>query len=93
MEGILVADMELFNKRKDISWYEIAVYDSEFNEVKYAVPGGGIQNVPYLQRKKIEVYIRKDDVKRVTYICSRSKVITKESKGTFISSRICSKIK
>jgi len=33
VEGILKVRMELFNTRKDVKYYEILVYDNEFNPV------------------------------------------------------------
>jgi len=93
IDGIMVTTMDLFNKREDISWYEIGVYDKDFNLIKHSVQGGKVQYVPPLQRKSVDVYIRSKDMDKATYICSKSKIISESEKATVVASRICSKIK
>lgn len=90
--GILVANMELFNSRKDIEYYEIGVFDKDFIAIPFATEAR-IINLPYLGRKKIDVFIRDKDRYKAVYVCSKSKLIAKGSAITSISSRICSKIK
>ena len=93
IDGIVTTQMKLLNKRKDINWYEVSVLDDEFNPVPFQVSGGKIQKVSHLQRKFIDVYVRESDLSIATYICSRSKSITDTERGTFIASRICSKLR
>jgi hypothetical protein len=93
VEGILVAKMELFNSRQDINYYQVSVWDEEWKEIPFSLGGSSIIHVDHLQRKTVEVYIREKDRNKVTYICSRSKTLTNEDNGTFLSSRICSKVK
>lgn len=84
--------MFLFNARNDVSYYEISVWDADWNKVSFAAEMR-VFPIDYLGRKNITVYIREADKDRVTYICSQSKSISDgESKST-ISSKICSKIK
>jgi hypothetical protein len=66
MDNVYVTTMEMFNKRKDVEYYEIGVFD---------------------------IYIRKSDVGRAEYICSKSKLRKDDSVRTAISSKICSRIK
>jgi hypothetical protein len=49
--------------------------------------------VNYLQTKPINVYIKQEDLKRVTYICTESKHKREGVRNTVISSQICSKVK
>lgn len=84
--------MELFNSRNDVEYYEIKVYDENFNSVKFATPVR-IVRVKYLEKKKVEVYIKKEDLNKAVYICTSSKHVAKESIATIVASRICSKIK
>ena len=92
VDGILQVRMELFNSRKDVKYYEILVYDSEFNPVKFAVQER-IVEVQYLKRKNIEIFIREQDRDVATYVCSKSKLLKGTGTATLVSSRICSKIK
>lgn len=93
LTGIHVAKMELFNSRKEIRFYEISVFDKEWNPIKFSTAEGHIVQVSHLQRRKVEVYIRDVDVKNAEYICSRSKSLVDGKSVTFLASRICSKIK
>ena len=58
IDGILKANMRLFNKRDDIRYYRVGVYDSEWNEVPFIVQGGKILNVEYLQRTLMSIFKR-----------------------------------
>lgn len=92
MEGILYTKMELFNKRTDVEYYEIDVYDSNWNTVTFATDSKLIY-AKYLQTKKINVYIKAEDLRKVTYICTESRIRKEEATATVISSKICSKVK
>lgn len=92
VEGILKVRMELFNNRNDVKYYEIAVYDKDFNPLKFAAQER-IVHVDYLKRKKIEIFIREEDRDVATYVCSKSKLLKGTGGVTLVSSQICSKIK
>lgn len=92
MDGVLKVDMELFNSRQDIEYYEFSVFDKDWVPIKFAT-SEVITRVPYLTRKKVEIYIREQDRYVATYICSRSKIRATDTKVTIVSSRICSKVK
>lgn len=85
--------MQLFNNRKDVEYYKISVFDKDWNKVPFSTGYDDVMRIPYLQRKKVSVYIRDKDKGRVTYICSRSKSLLDGKNETFVASRICSKIK
>ena len=93
VEGILQAKMVLFNRRSDVEYYELGVYDGEWNPVPFTSNSKLIQ-IRYLETKRIDVYIRNSDRNRVVYICTSSKLAKDGSEtSTLISSRICSKVK
>ena len=93
IDGVLKADMKLFNKREDISYYRVGVYDADWNKIPFIVQGGKIINVEYLETKRFEVFLQEKSKGRVTYICTKSLTLQDGSTKTVMSSRICSKVK
>lgn len=92
VSGVLVTKMELFNSRPDVNFYELSVFDADWNPIPFATEER-IVNVEYLKRKTIEIFIRERDRGVATYICSKSKLRPSNEQITVVSSRICSKIK
>lgn len=92
MPGVWTTEMVLFNSRQDIKYYEISVYDSEWNAVPFAI-SDRIFPVRYLDRKHLDIYIREQDIGVAKYICSKSKMLKNNEQITIVASRICSKIK
>ena len=92
VEGIFHTKMELFNKRKEIEYYELQVFDGDWNQVPFASENKIIR-MNYLETKKVIVYVKRGDLKRVVYICTESKIKKQDIQSTSISSKICSKIK
>jgi hypothetical protein len=84
--------MELFNKRKEIEHYELGVFDGDWNAIAFASENKLIR-INYLETKKINVYVKREDLKKVVYICTESKIRRRDIQATSISSKICSKIK
>lgn len=93
IDGVLKADMKLFNKREDISYYRVGVYDADWNKIPFIVQGGKIINVEYLETKRFEVFLQEKSKGRVTYICTKSLTLQDGSTKTVMTSRICSKVK
>jgi len=94
LDGVVKTTMEMFNKRQDVEYYEIGVFDKDFNPVPF-VTSYNIIKLSYLGHVTFDVYIRKADKDRAVYICSKSK-LRKDDNGsvrTAVSSKICSKIK
>jgi hypothetical protein len=91
LDGISVTMMQMFNRREDVQFFEIDVYDEDWQPVTFATKDKIIQ-VRYLQRNNFEVFIRNSDVGRARYICTTSKLLTQNVESTGVSSRICSKI-
>ena len=91
LEDIVVTTMTLFNKRKDIEFYEISVYDEEWNTVPFASTQKLI-NVGYLGQESVEIYIREADCDRIEYICTISRQFELNAPVSGVESRICSKV-
>lgn len=89
-DGLLVTEMEVFNKRDDVEYYEIAVFDENWNAIPF-VSTYKVMKVEYLSRVKFEIYMRESDKLRAEYVCSRSKLRNGEQPP--ISSMICSRFK
>jgi hypothetical protein len=89
VSGILKTELELFNKRKDVEYYELGVFDADWNPIPF-VSAYRVAHVRYLGHLKFDVYIRQDDKDRAEYVCSQSK-LRGDSTGTLLASRICSR--
>lgn len=92
IEGVYVTTLTIFNRRSDVQYYEISVFDGMWKPLAFAAESKLIK-LEYLDRKIFDVYIRDDDSKKVKYICTKSKILKGENINSVISSRICSKIK
>lgn len=92
VEGVMVTRMELFNKRSEIEFYELQVFDKDWNKVAFASESKIIK-VKYLETKRVEFFVRSEDILKVQYICSESKIIKGSSQQAFVASKICSKVK
>jgi hypothetical protein len=92
VEGVRTTQMRLFNKRKDVRYYEIQVLDSDFNPVRFAT-NEKIVFVDYLKTKTIDVYVPNKAIRERLYICSVSKQVKQGASKTVVASRICSKTK
>ena len=92
ISGVSKTTMEMFNKREDVEYYEIGVFDKDFKSIPF-VSKYEILKLKYLGHVKFDVYINNGDKKRAVYICSKSKIRKEEVTRTSIASRICSKFK
>jgi hypothetical protein len=92
IDNVLKTSIEVFNRREDVSYYEIEVYDKDRNPISF-VTDAKVVNIEYLERKSIDVYIRQSDKDRVVYVCTLSRFIKEDITKTNVSSRICSKVK
>lgn len=90
--GIMVAEMKLFNKREDIKYYELDVYDKDFNPIRFATIEK-ITKVNYLQTKRVSIYITEDLKDKIVYICSTSKLLKDDAVSSGVKTRICSKVR
>ena len=92
VDGVWKTTMELFNKRKDVDWYEISVFDENWRTIPF-VTSYYILRLKYLDHAKFDIYINKRDIGRTRYICSKSKLREVNDQKAMVSSRICSKFK
>ena len=92
LDNVYVTTMEMFNKRDDVEYYEIGIFDKEFKPIPF-VTSYTVLNIKYLGHVTFDVYIRKDNVSDAEYICSTSKLRKEDAKRTAVSSKICSKFK
>lgn len=92
LDGVYKATVEVFNRRQDVEYYELGVFDKDFNPVPF-VTTYRIVKVTYLSHVSIDVYVREEDVTTSVYICSQSKLRKDTSVRTAVASRICSKFK
>lgn len=92
LDGVVKTTMSIFNKRQDVQHYEIKVFDKDFQSIPF-VTSQSVIKIDYLSKVTFDVYIRKVDASKATYICSLSKLQKDATVRTAVSSRICSKIK
>lgn len=92
VDNVLKTTIELFNRREDVNFYEISLYNKDWVAVSF-VTDNKIVNLKYLEKKSIDIYIRKEDGDKVLYVCTLSRFIKSDVTKTNVSSRICSKVK
>ena len=90
--GLLKTNMSIWNRRKDVTYYEIEVFDRNFKPMQFATQEKVIK-INYLQRKTFSIFIKTEDRDNVTCICTRSRLLKDDVQTSGVSSRICSKIK
>ena len=91
VSGVMKVRLSLFNQREDVKYYQIELFDLDFNSMPFSSTYR-IMKVDYKERRDFEVYIRRSDLNNPLYICTISKVVKSRGTRTLISSRICSKI-
>jgi hypothetical protein len=84
--------MKMWNRREDVLYYEIGVFDEEWKPVAFASENKILQ-IAYLGRTTFDLYVRDSDLNRIKYICTTSKQLKQDVQSTGIKSRICSKVK
>ena len=84
--------MEVFNKRSDVQWYQIGVFDKNWQPIPF-VTRYKILRVKYLSRVKFDVYVNDNDSQRAEYICSTSKLRGNDDFKPIVESKICSRFK
>ena len=84
--------MQVFNKRSDVQWYQIGVFDKDWQPIPF-VTRYKIINIKYLKRVKFDVYVNAENAKQAEYICSTSKLRGNDDFKTIVESKICSRFK
>lgn len=92
MSDVSKTTVKMFNKRRDVEWYEIGVFDQDRNSIQF-VSKYKIMKLEYLDHATVDIYVRNKDLDRVVYICSRSKLRKEQATETLVASVICSKVK
>lgn len=92
IQGVHKTTMEMFNKRAEVKWYEIGVFDEEWLAVPFVTKYKIIQ-LDYLDHVEFDVYVSSKDVGRIEYICSMSKLRGDPTRQTMVASKICSRFK
>ena len=92
ISGVLKTNMQMFNKREDVHYYDIGVFDKDFEPIPF-VSAYKVLKINYLGHLTFDIYINGEDKERATYVCSRSKLRKEDKVRTAVSSRICSKFK
>ena len=92
IENVLETNIEIFNRREDVDFYQVEVYDKDWEPIVF-VTNTKIVNIKYLEKKSIDVYIKQADSDKVVYVCTLSRFIKDNVTKTNVSSRICSKVK
>jgi len=91
-DSIYKTTMEMFNKRSDVKWYEIGVFDEEWEPIPF-VTKNKILRLKYLGHVTFDVYIGANNLDKAEYICSLSKIKGDNMNKPMMSSKICSRFK
>lgn len=91
ISGIVKVDLSLFNSREEINYYEIGLYDLNWDGIPFSAVYRIIK-VGYKERKNFSVYIRESDLDEAVYVCTTSKIRRQKETRTLVSSRICSRL-
>lgn len=91
MDGVVVTTMKLFNKRNDARFYEISVYDADWNPIPFAA-SSKIVEMSYLETKNIDIYITEKQCDFIEYICTTSRLVKGDVESSGINTKICSKV-
>ena len=92
IQSAKMTTMKVFNKRADVQWYQIGVFDKEFKPIPF-VTRYKILRIKYLSHVKFDIYINDDNVKRAEYVCTTSKLRGNDDFKPIVESRICSRFK
>jgi len=84
--------MQVFNKRSDVEWYQIGVFDKEWQPIPF-VSRYKIINIKYLKRVEFDVYVNEKNAKLAEYICTTSKLRGNDDFKPIVESKICSRFK
>ena len=90
LEGLSVTRVRVFNKRKDVEYYQIGVFDKDMKPIPF-VSQYDLRGIKYHNYAEFTIYINDKYKKDAVYICSESMLTNVESSA--VASKICSKIK
>ena len=90
LDGLSVTRVRVFNKRKDVKYYEIGVFDKDMKPIPF-VSQYDLRGINYNSYAMFDVYVNNNYIKDAVYVCSTSMLTDVKSSG--VASKICSKFK
>jgi hypothetical protein len=93
INGVSRIEINIFNKREDVRYYEIQVFDDEWNLIESRTGQNNLVQLNYLEKKTIDIYISDTQVSNVELVCSVSKILSRDVDTSALRSRICSRIR
>jgi len=93
VEGVSCVEMYLVNRREDVSYYRIKLYDKDWNPITFRAPGNEPIQIEYKGKKKVEIFFSNKNAEKLEYVCTESLLLKSDVASQGIKSRICSKIK
>jgi len=91
VQGIVKVQLVLLNRRKEINYYEIGLFDKDFEKLDFTAKQKIIK-IAYEEKKDFDVYFRKSDLDKAVYICTASKILKSNKSRAVVSSIVCSKL-
>jgi hypothetical protein len=91
VNGVVKVQLRLLNRRKEINYYEIGLFDTDFNELEFSTQNKIIK-ISYGEKTDFDVYLRKSDLDKAVYICTASKILKSNKSRAVVSSIVCSKL-
>jgi len=89
IDGLAVTNVKLFNKRKDVEYYEIGVFDKDMKPIPF-VSQYDLQGIKYNKSAVFDIYINNKYKTDARYVCSQSMLTDIK---VAVASKICSKFK
>jgi hypothetical protein len=93
INGIKKTNIRVWNKRPDIEYYEIGVFEEDLKTPIPFVTAYKVIPLAYLKEVKFDIYIRESNIEEARYVCSLSKLRSSNESQTLLVTRICSKFK
>lgn len=90
--GVVKTEIEIFNKRSDVAYFEIGVFDQDWNMQNF-VTSWNILEVKQYERKAAVIYMTEAKSLEAEYICSISKIRSSNQTQTALASQICTRLK
>ena len=93
IDEIKKTNIRVWNKRPDIEYYEIGVFEEDLKTPIPFVTAYKVIPLKYLKEVKFDIYIRESNIEEARYVCSLSKLRSSNESQTLLVTRVCSKFK
>jgi len=93
IDGIKKTNIRVWNKRPEIKYYEIGVFQEDLETPIPFVTAYKVIPLEYLKEVKFDIYIRVSNIEEARYVCSLSKLRSNNESQTLLVTRVCSKFK